>query len=211
MNDEKKDDNEISQTVNLNSNFTQANVVPILILTGILLVTTIILSSMLLLQINFKADDRYFAVNPDKTLFALPPLDEPNLSSGTLLQWATNAATSVYTLNFNNIKRRIQEVEEFFTQSGYRELLAAYNDSGFIQEVTSKQLIVSAIPRGTPVIKNENIKNGKHYWNVEVPILIQYQSPSDIETTEAVVIMVIQRVSTAESPRGIGIITYSLG
>ena len=71
-------------------------------------------------------------------------------------------------------------------------------------------MVVTAIPRGTPSIKNFGQFNGKYYWDVEVPILVQYESISDSVKSNFIIKMIIERIPSEKSGYGIGISLYSV-
>lgn len=150
---------------------------------------------------------KYFATTPDGKLLEMMPLNQPNLQTNTLLQWSARAATSAYTFNFVNYKAALQEVGKYFTEPGYESFLKALKDSNNLDAVKTKKLVVSAVPTGTPVILKKGIlkTNDQYGWEIQVPLLISYQSANDLLQQSIIVTMLIVRISTLESPDGIGI------
>ncbi len=149
----------------------------------------------------------YFATTPDGKLIEMPALNQPNLQTNTLLQWATSAATAAYTFNFVNYKEALQAVSQYFTTAGYESFLQALKASNNLDAVKAKKLVVSAVPTGTPVILKKGLvrSTGQYAWEVQLPLLISYQSVNDILRQDIVVTLLIVRVSTLDSPDGIGI------
>ncbi len=66
-------------------------------------------------------------------------------------------------------------------------------------------MIVSAVATKAPVILQKGILNGRFAWRVQMPLLVTYQSANEFSQANNVVTMLISRVSTLNSPRGIGI------
>lgn len=199
---------EALQTVFMRNYFYRDNYYRMILICTWLLFLITILGGFVYFQHATRPTPKYFATTPDGALIELIPLDEPNLSQNTLLQWATQAATSSYTFNFVNYRQAFQEARMYFTPEGYGNFMKAIEDSRNLEVVRSKKLVVSAVPTGVPVIVNEGRLNGKYAWQVEIPMLISYQSASERILQNIKLTMLILRVSTLESPRGLGIAQF---
>lgn len=167
-----------------------------------------ILVGTLVYQITNPPTPKYFAVNPDGRVIRLPPLNEPNMTPSALLQWANMAAIAAYTYSFVNYRQELQSASTYFTPEGWQNFISALQDSGNLNAVISKKLIVSAVAKGAPVILNEGLLNGRYTWRVQMPMLITYQSASQKSDQDVVVTMLITRVSPLNSARGIGIAQF---
>lgn len=141
---------------------------------------------------------------------AMVPLKEPNLSTQPLLQWATEAATSCYNFDFNRMETQIQNLRSYFTAQGYQHYIEALQAENTLVDVKEKLLIVSAVPLKAPVILREAVATSmdKYAWQVQLPLLVTYQSSSELKKSEITVTMLIVRVDTLESPKGIGIAQF---
>lgn len=156
---------------------------------------------------------QYFATTYDGKLIPLIPLSEPGLSTNALLQWASEAAQACYTFNFVNFRKALQDIRIYFTKSGYQYFLKALKDSNNLDAVINKQMVVSATPTGAPVILKKGIYNdgstaGVYTWTVEIPMELEYRSANDRFRQKIVLTMIITRVSTLESPQGVGIASF---
>ncbi len=152
---------------------------------------------------------QYFATTSDGKLIALTPLSQPNLSTNALLQWATEAATSAYTFNFVNYRKALQDVRIYFTATGYQNFLKALQDSSNLQAVQTKKLVVSSVPTGAPIILKEGLTaDGVYAWQVQLPMLLTYQSASEQYRQNIILTMLISRVPTLDSPKGVGIASF---
>lgn len=156
---------------------------------------------------------QYFATTYDGKLIPLIPLSEPGISQNALLQWATEAAQASYTFNFVNFRKALQDIRIYFTKTGYQYFLKALKDSNNIDAVLNKQMVVSATPTGAPIILRKGIFNdgsptGVYSWTVELPMELDYRSSTDRFRQKIVLTMLITRVSTLESPKGVGIASF---
>lgn len=148
---------------------------------------------------------QYFATTIQGRITPIVPLDQPNLPPSALLQWANQAAIASYTYNFQDYRAELQAASDFFTPSGWSNFLDALNRSNNLSAVISKKLVVSAVATGAPVILDQGIIDGIYTWKVQMPMLVSYQSASTLTQQQVMVTMIIQRVSTLSSFRGVGI------
>ncbi len=156
------------------------------------------------------AEPSYFAVNSDKSLIPLAPLDKPNLSQVALLRWSTVAVTSVYTYNFVNYQQELNAAAAYFTAEGWAAFRAALAESGNLENVINKKLIVSAVATGAPVILEQGRLGDIYTWRVQMPILVTYQSASQFSQQPLTVTMLIRRVASLDNAKGIGIAQFSV-
>jgi intracellular multiplication protein IcmL len=197
------------ELVMLRNNFYRDNYRRIMILCLLLVLTVVCLVGYIYYQHKSIPKPKYFATTVDGKIIKLTPLDSPNLTTNSLLQWASEAATSAYTFNFVNYRKALQEVRKYFTERGYRNFINALRDANNLQAIRDKKLVVSAVPTGVPVVLKEGVlQNGKYAWQVQVPMLIVYQSASEEFRQNVVLNMVIVRVPTLESDGGVGIESF---
>lgn len=148
---------------------------------------------------------RYFATSINGRITPLFPLEEPNQSDAAVLQWANQAAIAAYSYNFVNYRDELQAASVFFTAEGWSQFLDALQKSNTLDSVRAKKLIVSAVATRAPIILQKGLLNGRYSWRVQMPMLITYQSASEFAQVNTVVTLLITRISTLNSPRGIGI------
>ncbi len=170
-----------------------------------------VLASMLVYIITHPPAPKYFATSINGRITPLFPLDEPNQSDSAVLQWANQAAIAAFTYNFVNYRTELQASSGFFTAEGWDQFLTALQQSNNLDAVKAKKLIVSAVATRAPIILQKGLLNGRFAWRVQMPILVTYQSASEFSQQNNVVTMLITRVSTLNSPRGIGISQFVVG
>lgn len=197
------------ELVMLRNNFYRDNFRRLMIMCLLLLGTIGGLIGYIYYQEQNKPKPTYFATTSDGKLIKLISLDQPNLKTNALLQWATEAGTAAYTFNFVNYRKALQDVRQYFTKRGYQNFLKALTDSNNLEAVKRKKLVVSAVPTGAPVILKEGrTSNGRYAWQVQFPMLLTYQSASDSIRQNIVVTMLITRIPTLESEKGVGIASF---
>ncbi|MDP3559524.1 MAG: type IVB secretion system apparatus protein IcmL/DotI [Legionellaceae bacterium] len=155
---------------------------------------------------------RYFATSINGRITPLIPLNEPNQSDSAVLQWANQAAIAAFTYNFVNYRDELQASSGFFTSEGWSEFLNALESSNNLAAVKAKKLVVSAVATRAPVILEKGpMSTGKYSWRIQMPILVTYQSASEFTQQNNVVTLLVTRVPTINSPRGIGIEQFVVG
>ncbi|MCB9988521.1 MAG: type IVB secretion system apparatus protein IcmL/DotI [Rhodospirillales bacterium] len=163
------------------------------------------IAAMFFVVHTHQPENRYFATTEDGRLIPMVSLMEPNLSTPALMSWVAQATTEVMTFNFNDYRRRLQEASRNFTRQGWDSFTLALQKSRIIEMVETNQQVVTAAPRGAPILQSEGIVKGRYQWVVQVPMVISYQSGAKVRTDNLMVTLVIVRVPRLESPNGVGI------
>lgn len=168
------------------------------------IIVGLIFSMLYVIKIH-QPENRYFATTEDGRLIPMIPLSQPNLSRPALLSWVTQAATEVMTFGFNDFRRRLQEASRHFTGPGWQSFTKALQEAKTIDIIQNNTQVITATPRGAPVLESEGIVNGQYQWIVQIPMLITYESGAKKKNENLMVSIVIVRVSRLESPNGVGI------
>lgn len=154
---------------------------------------------------SHQPENRYFATTEGGRLIPMIPLTQPNLSTPALMSWVAQAATEVMTFGFNDYRRRLQEASRNFTRTGWDSFSLALQQSRIIDMVEAHQQVVTAAPKGAPILLHEGVVNGRYQWQIQLPMVVTYQSGSKTTSTGLLVTIVIVRVPRLESPNGVGI------
>lgn len=154
-------------------------------------------------------------LRPKQTYFVDPvsghtrevfPLDEPNVTPTSLVNWVTQAVTSAYTLDFYNYQNNIDNLKQYFTINGYDNYLTALKQSGSLQKIIDDKLIVSAVAINSAIVLQEGPIDDVYSWTVQIPLLLNYQGASTVSTQKTIVAnILVNRVPTDLAPKGIGI------
>ena len=150
-------------------------------------------------------ENRYFATTEDGRLVPLIPLNQPNLSTPALMSWVAQASTEVMTFGFNDYRRRLQEASRNFTRKGWESFTSALQQSRIVEMMEANQQIVTAVPRGAPILQSEGLVNGRYQWVIQLPLVLTYQSGAKTQRINQLVTIVVVRVPRLESPNGVGI------
>lgn len=150
-------------------------------------------------------ENRYFATTEDGRLIPMVQLSEPNLSTPALMSWVAQASTEVMTFGFNDYRRRLQEASRNFTRRGWESFTGALQRSRIIEMVEQNSQVVTAAPRGAPILQSEGVVSGQYQWVVQIPMVLTYQSGSKTRSDNLLITIVVVRVPRLESPNGVGI------
>ena len=174
-----------------------------IVLSGLLFVL-IVTILIVFYQVSHRPIPSFKAVSVDGQSMVLTPFILPNLSSSTLLRFASQATVSAYTFDFLNYAAELESAKRYFTDAGWNDFSHAI--SGTLKTVIKNQLFITAVVSGAPVIVNEGPLPGKGYvWRLQIPFLVTYQSANSVSTASYVVILSIIRVPTTINPQGIGV------
>lgn len=179
------------------------NLVKIAIIQSMAIVALIIALTVTIM--SSRPQDRFFATTSDGRLIRMIALNEPNMNDAALVSWAARAASDVMTFGFHDYQRRLQEASSYFTRRGWQSFTEALERSRLMEGVTKAQRVVTAAPKSAPVIIQQGLVDGVYRWIVELPLIVTYQSGTAQQSDTVNVQLVIVRVSTLDSPSGVGI------
>lgn len=163
-----------------------------------------IMTGLVFWQLYERPLPAYYAVQPDRQKMNLSPAMEPSLIAPTILRFASQAATIAYTFDFVNYEKQIAEARPYFTEKGWKEFNASI--SGLLSTIRQRQLFVSGVVSGTPVISNEGPLPGIEYaWRIQIPFLVTYKASNTSAKKNYYILLTIVRVPTSINPQGIGI------
>ncbi len=150
-------------------------------------------------------ENRYFATTEDGRLIPMVSLIQPNLSTPALMSWVAQAATETMTFGFNDYRRRLQESSRNFTSKGWENFTRALQGARIIEGLEEHSQVITAAPRGAPVLQSEGESGGRYQWIVKIPMVLTFQSGTKRSNKNWEVTLVVVRVPRLESPNGIGI------
>lgn len=171
-----------------------------------MLIINLILTSVLIYLVTHRPAPKYFASSGGDKNTVLYPLTQPVVSQSALLDWATQAAIKVYTYDFLNYQQVLKEVASLFTPEGWKYF--QNNLQPNLRNVIEKKLRVTAVATGAPIILEQGPLLGHYAWKVSIPILVTYESASEIVQQPLTVTMVIMRVPTKKTVKGIAIAQF---
>jgi intracellular multiplication protein IcmL len=175
----------------------------IAILQGVIIIG--LLGAMYFVIQVHQPENRYFATTEDGRLVPMVPLNEPNLSTPALMSWVAQASTEVMTFGFNDYRRRLQEASRNFTRPGWESFTLALQRSRIMEMVEANQQVVTAAPQGAPIVVSEGLVAGRYQWQIQLPLVVTYQSGAKTRSDNLLVTLVIVRVPRLENANGVGI------
>jgi len=179
------------------------NLLRLAIVQGVVIIG-LIMAMLYVIKVH-QPENRYFATTEDGRLVPMVPLNQANLSDPALLSWVAQSTTEVMTFGFNDYRRRLQEASRNFTRKGWDSFTNALEASRIVEMVEANQQVVTAAPRGAPIIQWQGLSNGRYQWIVQIPLVLTYQSGDRRQSKNMLVKVVVVRVPRLESPNGVGI------
>lgn len=150
---------------------------------------------------------RYFATSPDGQIIPVRPLTEPVYSTADILAWATNVGITAYSYDYVNYRSDLQALAGSFTSDGWTTFLAALEGSRMLDSVMSQKLVMTAVPTGAPIIKQQGLLNGRYSWKIAIPMLVKLTGSVALQQPVQIY-MLIQRVSLVNNPKGIAVSSF---
>ncbi len=201
----------MGEPLKLRVNFYRDNYRKLMVLTVILAISAILLLAWIYYQRTHKPIPRYYVTSANGQLKQIRPLTHPNLTTHTLLEWVIEAGTTAFNFDFTNYQTSIKNLSVYFTPAGYKNYLDALAKAQTIEQVVSKSLAVNSVPTGIPVITKEGpTPDGVYAWQIQLPLLVTYQSLSEVTKQNLILTMLISEMPTIKSPKGLGIASITV-
>jgi len=158
------------------------------------------------IQAAMQPSPRYFAVTDDLRIEQMRALDKPAISQSGLFSWVTQKVTETLSLDFLHWRDTLMEVKPAYTEDAFSELIGSLKNSGNLEMIQKKKLIMSATVQRSPVVKAKGVVNGRLTWKLQFPIKLTYESSERVVSSQQVMCNVmVRRVPTIEHPRGVNI------
>lgn len=160
------------------------------------------------IQLFIRTPTLFYAQSQETEVVELNALEQPNVSTKTLLNWSTLAASASFTFDFVNSSQQLEALKDYFTQDGYTHFIESLSNNKTLETIQEKKLVSSAVATGPAVLLSEEEVAHQRAWRIQVPILVRYQSANVNTTQQQIVEMLVVQVSTKDAPKGIGIAQY---
>lgn len=174
----------------------------------LLVVLNFLLLGFIYYQYKTPPAPKYFATQPDGVPIQIVPLNIPYQTDDFVLEWAKNAVVNIYSLDFVNYRKTLQDDTIYFTWRGHKDFLLAYKASNNLDAVKEKKQVVSVVITGPGKINfsGQEAAELPYSWKLTLPATFVYQnSENDIIRQTGLISMIIERDSTLRHPEGIAI------
>lgn len=200
--------NEAFNTVHLRNEFYRDNYRRVLLVLLLSMIINLGLGGILFYIVSHPPQPKYFATSVSGRITPIVALDEPNQSDSSVRQWAVQAAIAAYSYDWVNYKPQLEAASEYFTPDGWRKFIKALGDSNTIDLVKAKHIVVSSVVTGAPIVLEKDVLNGRYSWRIQMTLVVTYESASEFSQFNNVITLLVTRISTLNSPRGIGIAQF---
>lgn len=194
------------EVVRLKSTFYRDGFYKILIALSTVLTAIVFLIGISIFIYMDKPKPVYFHTDNEWRILPPVPLDKPYLKVPDLVQWVSTALPSVFTYDFINYTKQLQNASQYFTPNGWQKFLEQINHYANYNEVLTSKMFISANPAGAPIILNQGLLEGRYAWWILMPINVNYIIPEKRNNTVPLEIRaLVVRVPTLNNIDGVGI------
>lgn len=177
--------------------------------TLVILFLLLILNAALMVMIGYKythpTQPQYFATTPDGRMIHWHPLSDPVVGDDYVLQWASNAVRSVFSLDYVHWRQQLQSASTSFTPSGWRDFSAALKASHNLKTLTDLKMVSNVTLTAPPQIEQKQEIDGVYAWKIKMPILVTYTNSERSIPTPLNVTLIVVRVPVQTSAARIAI------
>jgi len=169
------------------------------IISGLLLVT-------LLVTLYAKPEPVYFATRVNGGVLPLVPISTPYLTDGQVTNFSVEAITHALTLDFANWRSDLLDASQYFKKpDGWNNFLDALESSGMLSYVRDHRLVSTVVANGAVIVKSGLNKSKFYTWQVQIPLVITYESASEISRDNLLAELEVVRLPTWQAPDAVGI------
>lgn len=133
------------------------------------------------------------------------PLDEPNLAPSYLMTWVALSVSDTMTFGFSDYGWRLSMASSYFTDDGWSSFSSSLKRSRIIEMVEVHQKMITAVPRGVPVLRSKGVVSGRYQWVVQIPLILTYMGAAKTSNGGLFVTVVVRRSDDKKHPYGIAI------
>ncbi len=167
---------------------------------------TAVCLTALLVSLLCRPDPVYFGMSRDMKLLPMTPLSEPVLSEAALKNWAAEAVTTAFNLDFLRWRSQLAGARVFFTRRAFARFALSLDREGHLPLLRQQRALMHAVIQGTPLITRTGVVRGTLVWEAEIPLLLSWEnSAGRLAASPLTVVCRIQRVPAAEYPRGVAL------
>ena len=152
----------------------------------------------------------YYVTSDNGNTIPVQPLDRPIVSDKYVVEWSALAIRSAYNLDFVHWHDQLAKTAIYFTPEAFQRFKDALDASKVTEQLESSKLISSAVVTSSPVILNKGTLNGRYFWKIKMPLLVTYTSASSGSKSSLIVTLLVSRVPSLETPKGIQIISLNV-
>lgn len=170
---------------------------------SLLLVSMAVALSTWSLSINAKPPKLCYGPCPTPKVINL---QDPVLEPVSLLNWARDAAVLSFHYDYTNMNQWLTQYSTYFDVRGWFHYYQALKKSGNMEKVSHNKLTVSSTPLEPPKILWQGVDLGIYKWRVEMPLLVQYETPEGKKIQQKLKItMSLRRTDESTGKQGIAI------
>ncbi len=151
----------------------------------------------------------YFGSSTNGEQTPLHALSDPVLTEKLITQWASIASKKAYQLNFENYQNQLNSMKIYFTKAGWSSYQDALESSSLLSVIKSQKLEVDSVVTDDPVVRKTGVDHGVRYWNIEMPVLISFNSASNSAQKRMIISMTVVRSKDIKAPSGLQIQHFS--
>lgn len=126
-------------------------------------------------------------------------------SPKNLQQWSKEAAVAIYSYGFGNYEAALKQASRYFTRRGWHDFTLALQQSGDLQAVIEKNVIVSARVTGPVSMGDQFLWEGQAAWEATLPLTVEYANIQGTKQAMLNVRLVIIQENNHPGTRGLGI------
>jgi intracellular multiplication protein IcmL len=154
----------------------------------------------------------YVPISPSGQVVPTYPLNQPSsadpeVMNALVAQWSLEGARRAFSYDYLNYTEQVNTAQSYFTYRGWENFVKSLGQSQNFNTVQQQKMIVKFTPKSAPIITASQVRDGRLAWAIQFDGTIQYVAHDGHQgfLQNVLVKMVVVRMSTVDSPKGLGI------
>jgi len=178
------------------------------LLKALIIVSAVLVVSVAgnIVQLATEKPPVYFGLTQEMSLLPMLPLSSPMVNDAALKSWVATAVSDMFNMDFVNWRERISNARQYLTRKAFLGFAESLDKEGHLATIKQYRAVMHGVVSGPPVIVASGEISGVRTWELEVPFSLSYETSAEVLSAQKFVVSLrVQRVSTAEYPKGIAI------
>jgi hypothetical protein len=143
------------------------------------------------------------ATSRDGRPVVLTPLDRPNMSNASVLQWTAATIRKAYAINWRNYASHLDEISDHFTTRAWNQFGSSLKNSGNLAKIKAARMVGWVQPNGAARIINRGVIGPYYTWLIIDPITVHYENQNEQITDPLTVKIYVRRAAFGHDGAGV--------
>ena len=152
-------------------------------------------------------EHKYFYADANGQIIEMRAKQRAPMNNAVIKRFVHDAIANIFTFDYVNYEKQVDRNYEYFTDSGFEELVNSLNQrDSLLEQVKDTKAILNAKAEGMPVMARLKRHEAELYdWHLAQPVLFSFNSDNKVKSRRVQVDIYLKKQRKIENPRGYAI------